>query len=371
MKFVSFIFKNPFRNKMRSLLAITGIAIGIATIVALGIITDGLKASTEETLKAGGADFTIVESNVSDMFLSKIDESYVEKVKNIEGVNESVGVLTAVQPLDDDPYFVLIGIEPSKIKLSQIKIISGKTFRDTDADEVILGKVAAEKHNKSIGDTITIKNRRYKIIGIFESGNLQQDGGAFISLKKLQEIEDKPNKVTMIYVKLDKKAKIDEVTERVEKKYGDDLTTIASLEDLQSVDQGLNTIDTASWAISLLAIIIGAIGVINTMIMSVFERTREIGVLKAVGWRDRRILTMILGESIVLTLIAAIVGSFFGVVAIQVLIALGMGNFINPVYNPEIFLRAFMVAFTVGILGGLYPAYRASKLAPTEALRYE
>jgi len=370
MRFITLILKNPFRNRARTLLAVTGIAIGIATIVTLGVITEGLKTSTENTLKAGGADFTIVESNVSDMFFSKIDQEYVDRVRNVSGVEDAVGILMAVQPLDDNPYFVLIGIEPSKINMSQIKVTSGRTLTDPDADEVILGKVAAENHNRSVGDTIKIKNHDYTVVGIFESGDMQQDAGAFISLKMLQEIEEKEDKVTMIYVKIDKNADVDDVTERIEEKYGD-LTTIASLEDLQSVDQGLQTVDTATWAISLLAIIIGGIGVINTMIMSVFERTREIGVLKAVGWKDRRILAMILGESVVITVIAAIAGSVLGVAAIQVLLELGMKGFIEPVYTPEIFIRAFGVAFSVGILGGLYPAYRASRLAPTEALRYE
>ena len=85
MSFLGLIVKNPFRNKTRTALAVVGIAIGIATIVALGIITDGLKSSTEETLKAGGADFTVVETNVSDMFLSEIDESYVDKIKRLRG----------------------------------------------------------------------------------------------------------------------------------------------------------------------------------------------------------------------------------------------------------------------------------------------
>jgi putative ABC transport system permease protein len=371
MSFFSLILKNPFRNKTRSALAIVGIAIGIATIVALGIITDGLKTSTEETLKAGGSDFSVVESNVSDMFLSKIDESYIEKIKSENGVEDAVGVLTAIQPIGGNPYFVLIGIDPNKLDISNIKITQGKAFSNGSAKEVIIGKVAAEKLNKSIGDTLTLDQEKYKITGIFETGDLQQDGGAFLSLNNLQNIEDKPDKVTMIYVKIKKDANVDEVTKNIEDKYGSDVTTIASLEDLQSVDQGLNTIDTASWAISILAIVIGGIGVINTMIMSVFERTREIGVLKAVGWKNRRILGMILGESIVLTLVAGLVGSIMGVVAIQILLPLGMEGFIKPVYNSEVFIRGFLVALTVGLIGGFYPAYRASKLPPTEALRYE
>jgi putative ABC transport system permease protein len=371
MSFLSLIVKNPFRNKTRTALAVVGIAIGIATIVALGIITDGLKSSTEETLKAGGADFTIVETNVSDMFLSEIDESYINKIKEINGVDDAVGILMSIQPLENNPYFVIIGIDPAKLSLSEIKITSGTAFSSEDAKEVIIGKVASQKLNKTVGDTITLGKEDYKIVGVFETGDLQQDGGTYMSLKNVQKIEDKTGKVTMIYVKIKKDANVEEVTKSIEEKYSKDITTIASLEDLQNVDQGLNTIDTASWAISLLAIVIGGIGVINTMIMSVYERTREIGVLKAVGWKDRRILSMILGESIVLTLAAGVVGIIMGLVAIQVLLVLGMSGFIQPVYAPDVFLRGLAVALIVGLIGGFYPAYRASRLPPTEALRYE
>jgi len=139
------------------------------------------------------------------------------------------------------------------------------------------------------------------------------------------------------------------------------------------MNSALGSIDSASWAISILAIVIGGVGVINTMIMTVFERTREIGVLKAVGWRNSRILGMILGESIVLTLIAAVVGIVVGIVGVEVLLSFTptFGELIKPVLTLDTLLRAFGVAFLVGVIGGLYPAYRASRLAPTEALRYE
>ena len=137
------------------------------------------------------------------------------------------------------------------------------------------------------------------------------------------------------------------------------------------MDDALGSIETATWAISLLAIIIVGLGVINTMFMSVNERTREIGVLKAVGWKEKRILGMILGESIVLTLMAAVVGIIVAVVGVELLSMFFLGDSITPVLSLDTILRALGVAFGVGIIGGLYPAYRASKLAPTEALRYE
>ena len=161
------------------------------------------------------------------------------------------------------------------------------------------------------------------------------------------------------------------MTNEIDDIYTNELMTVKSMEDFGKVDSGLKTIDTASWAISLLAVVIGGIGVINTMIMAVFERTREIGVLKAVGWKNRRILGMILGESIVLTLVAGVVGVIMGIVAIQLLMMFGMDGFIQPVYTMNTFVKALGIALFVGLIGGFYPAYRASRLPPTEALRYE
>src|SRR5512136_2720165 len=108
MSFFSLILKNPFRNKTRTALAIVGIAIGIATIVALGIITDGLKSSTEETLKAGGSDFMVVESGVSDMIFSSIDEKRVDEIKAMNGIQDVVGVLMAMYPVENNPYFAVM-----------------------------------------------------------------------------------------------------------------------------------------------------------------------------------------------------------------------------------------------------------------------
>jgi putative ABC transport system permease protein len=124
--------------------------------------------------------------------------------------------------------------------------------------------------------------------------------------------------------------------------------------------------------ISVMAIIVGGVGVLNTMLMSVFERTREIGVLRALGWRRRNILGLILREAFVLGIVGGLVG---------IAIAFGLGYMINsiptmegmmpPQWNGEIFGRAILVAFMLGVLGGLYPAYRATRLQPIEALRYE
>jgi len=371
MSFFTFLIKNPFRNKTRSILAIVGIAIGIATIVALGIVTDGLKASTEDTLKAGGSDFTVTKANSGGFFSSTVNQSYVDAVQNTAGVKDAVGVLIYTYILDSNP-FILMGISHDKLELANINIQEGTAFGNNGENELILGKRASQSLNKKIGDTITIFGDDFKITGIYETGNMWEDGGAFLDLNKLQNLTDKHGKVTMIFVKIQNDAQLSDVTSEIETSYENELTTIKSVDDFNRVNQGLNSIDTASWAISLLAILIGGIGVVNTMVMSVYERTREIGVLKAVGWKDSRILTMIMGESLVLTILAAAIGIIMGVVVVNLILLLpSMGGFIEPVYTSLTFIKGLGVAILVGVIGGLYPAYRASKLSPTEALRYE
>ncbi|MBI5680976.1 MAG: ABC transporter permease [Methanobacterium sp.] len=377
MKYIGLILKNPFRNKTRSSLAIIGIAIGIATIVALGLVTGGLKASTENTLKSGGAEITVIQAGTSGFQSGSINATRVTDIKNISGVKDATGVLRTSAKVEGSTSsgfggFQINGVDSSKLNLMGIDSVNGTIYSNSSANEIILGKNAAQDINKTVGDTITLFGKDFKITGIFETGNFMQDGGAFMPLGRLQNLTDN-QKISYIAVKVKENANVTQVSQTIQNTYPDELSTTTAADQAGRINQGLSFIDTATWAISLLAIVIGGVGVINTMIMSVYERTREIGVLKAVGWRSRRILGMILGESIVLTLIAALVGIILGIVGVEVLLSItpSTQGIIEPAYSLELFVRALGIAFLVGIIGGIYPAYRASRLAPTEALRYE
>jgi len=369
MSFFSFILKNPFRNKTRCILAIIGISIGIATIIALGVVTDGMMEASKNTLKAGGSDFSVTEANSASVVSSIVDINRVNDLKNVSGVGDTTGVIIVNKALNGE-VFMIMGIQHDDLEVAKLNIIQGTKFSE-NSNEIIIGKKASQSLNKTVGDTITLFNREFKIVGIYETGNMWEDTGSFISFPLIQNLTEKTDQVSMIFVKLKPDANLDEVTKNIEKTYPD-LVTIKTADDFNKVNVGLDVIQSASWAISLLAILIGSIGVINTMVMSVFERTREIGVLKASGWRNRRIIIMILGESLVLTLVAYLVGIVVGIGAVRVLMAIpSIGNFIQPVYTADVFIRAFLIAVLVGLIGGVYPALRASRLPPTEALRYE
>ncbi len=388
MSFLSLVVKNPFRNKTRSALAIVGIAIGIMVIVALGMVTGGLKTSTQSTLKAGAAEITALQTG-SNSFGSggTLNESLVNDLLSTGGVKDTAGILRATNTSSSASLssnssqssfgpggsISITGIDAGKLSLVGIDNVNGSAFNNGSSDEVIIGKTFAQDQNLTVGNTINLYGKDFKITGTFETGSFITDAGIYMPLSTLQNLTSNDNKVSAILVKVTNNANVTTVSQNIEAAYPNQLTTTTAEATAGRINQGLGFIDTASWAISLLAIFIGAVGVINTMIMSVYERTREIGVLKAVGWTDKRILGMILGESIVLTLIAFVVGTIIAVVGVEILLTYSpsVSGIIKPSFALDIFARAFLVAFLVGVIGGLYPAYRASRLSPTEALRYE
>ena len=140
---------------------------------------------------------------------------------------------------------------------------------------------------------------------------------------------------------------------------------------MDRMNNGLDVINSGSWAVSLLAVLVGGIVVVVTMMKAVSERTREIGVLRAIGWTKQRIMTMILGESLVLSVIAIVVGLVVGIGVVEIISATHLMRGIEPAFSAYLLLKGIGVALFLGLVGGIYPAYRASKLAPTEALRYE
>ena len=372
MAFLKLIFKNIFRQKWRTILTVLGISLGIGTIVTLGILTGGLKQTLEKTIKTGEADFSVAEAKVADFAFSKITEKQLEKMRDTEGIKEAVGVLFGFAQTQQNPFFILYGIKSKETGLLGVDLTKGRTFKESK-NEIVIGKIAAENMKLKVGDKLPVKERSYKIVGIFQTGNPMQDGGALISLKKLQAMERKKSQVTIVLVKVTEQVKdIEKFADDFEEKFGNQLVTLVSVEDYSSVDQGLTIIDFLSSAISILAVVIGGIGVMNTIMMSVFERTREIGILRAIGWKRRRVLSMILGESLLLGILSIIIGTILGLLVIQYIMTFPVAqSFFRPDYSPQVFVNAIVVGILVSLVGGFYPAFRATRFSPAVALRYE
>jgi len=399
MKFRNLIIKNIFRNKSRSLLAILGIAIGVAAVVGLGMVSDNLSKSTENALTAGAGDFSVISASGQggdgggggppsgsggDQL---INQTKISEIQQITGVGSAVGVLRTMTDLGNSTstntnttssttgqgnfrsMTTLIGIDAGSISMDDIVITNGSVY--SNDNEVIIGQTAARDMNKTVGSSVTISNKTYKVVGTYETGNFMDDRGIVMSLNSLQNITNNTGEVSLIIVKAANGTDSSALESKIKQNYPNELTTSSSLSGMNRMNNGLDVINSGSWAISLLAMLVGGIIVIITMMKAVSERTREIGVLRAIGWTQKRIIAMIMGESLVLSLMAVVVGLVVGVGLVEILSASQILRGIIPSFSLLLILKGIGVALLLGILGGIYPAYRASRLSPTEALRYE
>ena len=359
-------------------MSIIGIAIGITTIVALGLITTGMEDSVQTSLNDVGAEVTVSNSSSVGTNTGLMDSSIVDEMKNRTGVIDAAGGLTVTEmnmdrlkSRDSDTSSLattVVGLAPDKLYMMGIDKVDGKIYENGTRDAIV-GAEYAEVNNVSIGDDITLQGKEFNVSGIFETGSPFVDSGIYVPLDTLQDITDTDG-VSRILVKTGEDVNDSAISEKIEDDY-ENFTTLTSEEISSIADDVLGILDTATLAVSALAIIVGGIGIINTMVMAVYERTKEIGVLKSVGWKSRKILTMILGETLVLTTLSGIVGSIFGILIPEVGLRLFNVTDFALGYSPKTFILAFGITIIVGIIGGIYPAYKASKLAPTEALRYE
>ena len=316
----------------------------------------------------GAGNITVMQRDVADMSLSSLDERMVRQIQVMPQVKSVSPIVLGFLSTEDLPMFIFYGLDPNSDAMDHFKLAEGRYGRRPN--EMILGKIAADTYKLGVGDTMQLYNNRYKIVGIYETGATFEDGGGILALQEAQSLLSRPRSVTFIFVDVEEPAMAPAVVQALDRRFPEARASLScefaeSTNDIESTNAMTN-------AIQLLALIVGGIVVANTMIMSIYERTREIGTLRAVGWRSRRILSQIVQESLFLCLFAGILGSIIGVVLLS-LVALipGAGQFISPSWSAETFVVAIGVALVLGLVGGIYPAWRASKLQPVEALRYE
>ncbi len=362
------ILKNILRRKTRAALTILGIAVGVAAVVALGAIAEGFVAQITSMLTKGGADITIVQDKVADISLSVIDEEVGEKIAAMPGVAHVSGMLFSVVPAPGTPYFMIFGYDPKEYAIRNFKIVQGNTL--TADRQVIIGNTAAGYMKKRVGDTLRLQDVPFRIVGIYQTGVGYEDGGAVITLKDAQRMLKKPRQVAFYQIKVRDRDRIDRIQQDIARRFkGIKVSRSGSFaEDTQDI----KVTRSIAWAISLLAVFVGGIGMTNSLLMAVFERTREIGVLRAVGWRQWRILWMIMQESLLLSFLGGCLGIVLGVLLVLGVQTLPFGaSLMQAYFTPQLFAQALVVALSLGTIGGVYPAFRASRLSPLEALRYE
>lgn len=356
MSWPSLIWKNLLRRPARTLATAVGVGVGVGLIVALLAITNGVHKTAGDLMHVGRADFGLFQGDVSDFTRSLLPESLAGKVARDPGVAEvaKVKLLLAGGTL-------VFGLDPSEFAYRRFVVVAG-----------VRGSVmAGDRSGKHLGQVVRVADRAFTVQGVYHSGDRFEDLGIVLPLRTVEGLAQRPGEITSIgvTVKLGENVKV--VAARLQQRYPG-VAAITEPGQAIKVDTSSRLIISTGWIVSLLALIVGGIAVTNTMAMSVFERTREIGVLRAIGWSVLRVAGMIVSEAVTICLLALAVGCALGVLAADLFVERSaLSGLITPSYNASTFAWGLAFALGVGVIGALYPTWRAIRLAPVEALRHE
>ena len=225
-----------------------------------------------------------------------------------------------------------------------------------------MGPAAAEVLKKKVGDTVQIETEELAVVGIVDGGAVVENGSVILSLPLLQEITGNQGKISVIDVRVTPGTTtgIQRLCAEMNRLIPEGRADIAGEHIRYS--QGYRMISAMSWGTSLLAVLVGVLGVMNTMLMTVFERKQEICVLLALGWKRSRIVRMILLESALLGFFGGVIGVLLGIAGVQLLkMAPAMRGMLEPYLGINLMIEAVAIAMLVGVLSGLYPAWRSSR----------
>ena len=367
------ILKNLLRRKGRTILTLVGISIGVAAIIALGAMAQGIRAGFGAMSQGSQADLVLTQRGSMSAVMSSVDETVADELRVLPEVADVDGILFGSAIIEGADYLFFFGYDPEGFAIDHFRIVEGQGLADARAvrgKPLIMGRRAAQSMELQVGDTIPVTGSVFRIVGIYETGDGFEDSAVVIPLKEAQALTLQPRRVSMLYIQLRDPAEADRLRSRAERRFPD--LTLSSTSGFADQEQLFAIVDGAAAAIAGLAIVIGGIVMANTLWMSVFERTREIGVLRALGWTRRRVLALILSESLALALLGGLVGIGLGMGAVFLVSRSSswLGVF-GSQFSPALFARALITVVVLGLVGGAYPAWWASRLLPMEALQYE
>jgi putative ABC transport system permease protein len=372
MGYLQFIARNLLGRRVRTALTALGLALAVAAVMLLAGISWGFERSFRVIYESRGIDLIVVRAGISDQLSSNLDESLGETLRAIPGVAEvAPSLMDAVSFEEANLVSVLAsGWEPGGLLIRGLKVLDGRGLQPGDRREVILGRVLALTLRKKPGDPIDIAGEPFRVVGIYESPSLFENGGLVVPLAELQRMMGREGQVTGFVIVARPGVDPPALGRAIERRVRGVAAVPARDYAQGNVQIGLSR--AIAWATTAVALALGSIGLLNTMAMAVFERTAEIGLLRALGWRRWRILLLLTGEAAGLGLLGVLLGvalAFAG--ARLITLAPTARGYIEPNLPPAVLGIGLALGVGLTLLGGLYPAIRAARIEPTEALRHD
>ncbi len=399
--FFTLSYRNLRKRRVRSLLTLFGILIAITTIFVLISISLGLEKAVEEQFRLLGTDKIFIQprgqiagpGTGGAAMLTKKDVDVVKKVNGIKDVSYWAAASAKVKHEDEVRFINAVGIDLESsdlfIETGSYEADEGRVLKKGDAKDVMIGSQYKNKNfikkQVRIGDTLLINDVPFEVRGILEPiGNPPDDRLIYMPEDEFRILFGIRDRIDFIVAQIEPTQDIKIIAQRIEKELREsrgvskrsiDFSILTPEEILESFGTVLNIVTAFLIGIAALSLLVGGIGIANTMYTSVLERTKEIGVMKAIGARNQDIITIFLIESALLGLVGGGIGVILGIVISKSIeyYAITQLNtkLLQAALPPVLVVGCLFFSSFIGALSGVWPAYRATKIKPVEALRYE
>lgn len=382
MHFVEIIIKNLRHRPVRTLLTVLGLAVAVMAMTSLWSIAWGYAASANDFYAKRGVDIVVVRAGVANRLTSSLHVELAPRIGEVPGVaNVDVSLTDMVSLGEADLIGIpLRGLRSDGFAAQQLTLGVGEPLAAGDRKTVLIGRGIADALGKKEGDTIRIEDQNFYIKGVIEPTNPFDSISVVAPLADVQELMGRRGVVSEVQVQVEPSVKDQDalrgVCRDIEKlrESGGQLLGLKAQPTRQFVsgatESQLGT--SLAWAVTVVVFALSLVGMLNTMLMSVSERTRELGVLRAIGWRRRRLVRMILGESVLLGVAGAIVGAAAATILVRGLAGWSRTSLFVPAnIDVTAMYVGFLGAIGAGFVGSVYPALRAASVPPVESLRHE
>jgi putative ABC transport system permease protein len=353
------ILTNLTRRLGRTVLTAFGVGVGVATIVALLSLSTGLTNTAAGLVHLGGSDLGVFQAGVADPTASLLPMSVVGRLERNSDVAAATPLLLVVSAVKADPSSIVFGAEPAGFFQRRLVFVSGHPAAGVGVE---VGDRLASQAHVHPGGSLTLSGHHFTVSGIYHSGVLFEDLGAVLPLGVAQRLSGRQGETTTIAVELAPGIAPSAASRAIRSELPGTLV-IADAGEAARAGANEALVHNATLVIIIIALIIGAVSVTNTMAMSVLERQGELALLSAMGWSSGRVATLIVGEGLGVSLLGAALGLLLGVLGSQLLVdAMGVGAYVSPSITAWGLGRGLLVGVSIGVLGGIYPAWRITRM---------
>jgi putative ABC transport system permease protein len=373
LSLTGFVWKNLQRRRLRTLLTLCGIGMAVGAFVGLVGFSRSFEQQWLQMYSSSRTDIAVIRGTFLN---TSLDESATDKLKTLPFVAQAAPAIFDEMDLSPDVNALVYGWQASGYELDALQVLSGRRFRDGQP-EVMLGDLLAEDLKKKPGDTLEIQGTQFTVTCVYHGASALEADAVVMPLDQLQQLSSVQGKVSTIDVRLRPAPRgetWDHYLKRARSEIEAALPGIRALPAAERAtdNQFVRLAEASAWGTSTLALLIGILGIANTMVMSVFERTQEIGTLRALGWTRWQVLALIELESAALGLCGGIFGLLLGRSALRVMASLPQtAIFVTDAVGWPLLAQAMGIALLAGLIAGALPAWRAGQLSPVDALRHD